>query len=343
MRSSRSGRSRGRAASQACRGRPGRARRRPGASRRCPARQSASTLRRNRSPRRRTARTTQRRRVELRVEHLDLDLWSTCLVIRPAANPPSRRSSPSLFGAAPTRRRGRRTTGPPAAKLDSTVRSNSGSVRSDERTATMATATATRTNATRIRALSSALCVERTSVSSRIGPNSPTAPAASRYVPKLLASPGIGEHRHSTDRRRREDGADVHEESTTPARRAARPRVGDASDIAQPSSARRSGMPRMRKHRSGSRRRRRACPGRDRRRLRQRTDLGEIRANEARFSQPNVSFRHDHENDPGPRPPATATSVPARAATATITRNKPRSQPRRPGHCFTTRSTGFTC
>ena len=134
-------------------------------------------------------------------------------MIRPAANPPSRRSSPSLLASSASAKTSTTNQRTASCELDSTVRSNSASVCPDERTATTATATATRTNATRISALCSALCVERTSVSSRIGPNSPTAPAASRYVPKRAAQlPGVGEDRQQgPDRRRRERGPDVDE------------------------------------------------------------------------------------------------------------------------------------
>ena len=70
------------------------------------------------------------------------------------------------------------------------MRSSSGTVRPADRTATTATPTASATNAIRIAAWWIALPVERASVTSRIGPNSPTAPAASRNVPnRVLSSP----------------------------------------------------------------------------------------------------------------------------------------------------------
>ena len=73
------------------------------------------------------------------------------------------------------------------------MRSSNGNVRSEERTANSATATASAMNATRITALCSVLCVDRMRVSSRIGPNSPTAPAASRNVPKRVRRSPVSE------------------------------------------------------------------------------------------------------------------------------------------------------
>ena len=110
----------------------------------------------------------------------DLARGDTWRVIRPAANPPSRRSSPrseATSASANTSTTNQRTA---SCALVSIVRSITGIVRSAERTASTATPTASATNATRISALCNALWVESTSVSSRIGPNSPTAPAASR-------------------------------------------------------------------------------------------------------------------------------------------------------------------
>ncbi len=104
----------------------------------------------------------------------------TCLVISPAANPPRSRSRPrsdASSASAKTRTTIQRTA---SCELDSSVFSNSGIVRPAERTASTATPTASATKPTRMSALCTALCVERTSVSSSIGPNSPTAPAASR-------------------------------------------------------------------------------------------------------------------------------------------------------------------
>jgi hypothetical protein len=78
-------------------------------------------------------------------------------------------------------------------ELLSSVRSKSGNVRSEERTANTATETASAMNAIRISPLCTVPWLERMSVSSRIGPNSPTAPAASRYVPKRVRSSPVSD------------------------------------------------------------------------------------------------------------------------------------------------------
>jgi hypothetical protein len=105
---------------------------------------------------------------------------SVCRVIRPAANPPRSRSRPSSEASSASANTSTTIQRTASCELVSMVRSSIGMVRPADRTASTATPTASATNATRISALCSALCVDRTSVSSRIGPNSPTAPAASR-------------------------------------------------------------------------------------------------------------------------------------------------------------------
>ncbi len=75
-----------------------------------------------------------------------------------------------------------------SCELVSSVRSNSGIVRLEKRTANTATLTAMATNAIRIKALCNVPCAERSSVNRSRGPNSPTAPAPSRYVPNRVCS-----------------------------------------------------------------------------------------------------------------------------------------------------------
>ena len=104
----------------------------------------------------------------------------TCRVIMPAANPPRSRSRPRSAASQASRNTSTTIQRTPSCELASIVRSSNGIVRSAERTARTATSTATTTNAIRISALCSVPSVERTRVSRRIGPNSPTAPAASR-------------------------------------------------------------------------------------------------------------------------------------------------------------------
>jgi hypothetical protein len=97
----------------------------------------------------------------------------------PAANPPRRRSRPSLNARKASANTSATIQRTASWELLSSVRSNSGNVRADERTAKTATLTARATNAIRMRALCSVPWLDRSSVSRRIGPNSPTAPAAS--------------------------------------------------------------------------------------------------------------------------------------------------------------------
>ena len=113
---------------------------------------------------------------------------STCRVISPAANPPSSRSRPSSDASSARANTSTTIQRTASCELFSIVRSNSGTARPDERTAISATPTASATNAIRIAAWWSALPVDRTSVMSRIGPNSPTAPAPSSSVPKRVFS-----------------------------------------------------------------------------------------------------------------------------------------------------------
>jgi hypothetical protein len=117
----------------------------------------------------------------------------TCLVMRPAAKPPSSRSRPRWEATSASAKTSTTIQRTASCELVSIVRSNNGIVSDAERTARTATVTARATKAIRISALCSALCVERTSVSSRIGPNSPTAPAARRYVPNLVRSSPVSE------------------------------------------------------------------------------------------------------------------------------------------------------
>ena len=98
----------------------------------------------------------------------------------PAANPPSSRSRPS-FAASATRAKISTTANRTAAwLLDSSVRSSACQPWGSDLTAASAAATATATNATRMTALLRLPPVERTSVMSSNGPNSPIAPAPGR-------------------------------------------------------------------------------------------------------------------------------------------------------------------
>ena len=105
---------------------------------------------------------------------------STWRVITPAAKPPSSRSSPSSEASSASANTSTTIQRTASCELFSIVCSNSGSVRDEERTASTATATASATKLIRMSGVVHRACVESTSVSSRIGPNSPTAPAASR-------------------------------------------------------------------------------------------------------------------------------------------------------------------
>ena len=118
---------------------------------------------------------------------------STCRVMRPAAKPPSSRSRPSSEASSASAKTSTTIQRTASCELFSIVRSKSGTVRSDERTASTATVTAAATNAVRMIALWTAVWVVRSSVSSRTGPNSPTAPAASRYVPRRVRSSPVSE------------------------------------------------------------------------------------------------------------------------------------------------------
>ena len=72
--------------------------------------------------------------------------------------------------------------------LDSIVRSSAPHVDPIDRTATTAVPTASSTKTMRMTALCRLLCDDSTIVIRRIGPNSPTAPAARRYVPNRVRS-----------------------------------------------------------------------------------------------------------------------------------------------------------
>ena len=100
--------------------------------------------------------------------------------ITPATNPPSSRSSPSELASAPSANTVTTATRMASWPLVSSVRSSSSQPRPTPRTAPTAAMTAITTKAIRISAFDSAPLVEKTSVISRIGPNSPIAPAASR-------------------------------------------------------------------------------------------------------------------------------------------------------------------
>ena len=113
---------------------------------------------------------------------------SSWRVIMPAAKPPSSRSSPSSNASSASANTSTTIQRTASCELFSIVCSNSRSAGDLERTASSATATASPTKPSRISALWIALWVDRISVSSRIGPNSPTAPAASRYVPSRVRS-----------------------------------------------------------------------------------------------------------------------------------------------------------
>ena len=75
---------------------------------------------------------------------------STCRVIRPAAKPPSSRSRPSSEASRASANTSTTIQRTASCELFSSVRSNSGRVRSDDRTAISATPTASATNAIRI-------------------------------------------------------------------------------------------------------------------------------------------------------------------------------------------------
>ncbi len=106
----------------------------------------------------------------------------------PATNPPSSSSRPRLAASA-TRLKIRTTASLTAScPLDSSVRSSAGQPRKTARTAKTDVMTARPMNASRIPAPLTGLSVDSTTVSSRIGPNSPIAPPARMYVPKRVRS-----------------------------------------------------------------------------------------------------------------------------------------------------------
>ena len=111
-------------------------------------------------------------------------------MISPAANPPSSRSRPSSDASSASANTSTTIHRTAIWELFSSVRSSSGTERPEDRTASSATPIASATNTIRIAAWWSALPEERISVISRIGPNSPTAPAPSSSVPnRVLSSP----------------------------------------------------------------------------------------------------------------------------------------------------------
>ena len=100
--------------------------------------------------------------------------------IIPATKPPSRTSRPSLPASRTRPKTSTTVTRTASWLLASKVRSSAGQPRQASRTETSATASARATKAIRIAASCRGWSVERKSVTSRIGPNSPTPPAASR-------------------------------------------------------------------------------------------------------------------------------------------------------------------
>jgi len=113
----------------------------------------------------------------------------------------------------------------------------------------MATPTARPTNAIRISALCTVLWLDRISVSSRIGPNSPTAPAASRYVPKRVRISPLSDRMGSSVPIAVVASADpvYSSDSTMPKAASTPPSVyASASDSPQPTSASRNGRPLIR-------------------------------------------------------------------------------------------------
>jgi hypothetical protein len=98
----------------------------------------------------------------------------------PAANPPSSRSSPSFAASATSAKMSTTARRTASWLLDSSVRSSACQPSGSDLTATSAAATARVMNATRMTALFRLPPVERTSVISSSGPNSPTAPAPRR-------------------------------------------------------------------------------------------------------------------------------------------------------------------
>ena len=107
-------------------------------------------------------------------------------VISPATKPPISRSSPSSWASA-TRPNTSSTAIRTASWLDcSSERSSNGQPWKAPRTAASATSTASTMKTIRITASWTGWVVESTSVTSRIGPNSPIAPAASRSVAKRV-------------------------------------------------------------------------------------------------------------------------------------------------------------
>ena len=105
---------------------------------------------------------------------------SASRVTIPATNPPSSTSSPSVPASATSPNTSTTAIRTASWLLDSSVRSSSGQPRHADRTDTTASATAMPTNASRMNVSWTGFWPDRISVTSRIGPNSPAAPAASR-------------------------------------------------------------------------------------------------------------------------------------------------------------------
>ena len=106
--------------------------------------------------------------------------FSAVRVISPATKPPSRTSRPSWLASRTRPKTSTTVTRTASWLLASKVCSSAGQPRQASRTEAIATASARMTKAIRIAASCSGLSVERTRVTSRIGPNSPAPPAASR-------------------------------------------------------------------------------------------------------------------------------------------------------------------
>ncbi len=114
--------------------------------------------------------------------------FSAMRTIIPATKPPSRTSRPSSL-ASRTRPKTSTTVIRTASwLLASKVRSSAGQPRQASRTEVSARTRAIADEAIRITASCSGCLAESTRVISRIGPNSPTPPAASRKVPNLVFS-----------------------------------------------------------------------------------------------------------------------------------------------------------
>ncbi len=167
----------------------------------------------------------------------------------PATNPPSRMSSPSSPASATIPNTSTTAMRTAACPLDSMVRSSALQPVLIERTPTRAARTATTTNAVRMTALVSVLCDVRTSVISRIGPNSPTAPAPSRKRPKrVISSPASRRMGIRVPRAVVASAEPVYaSDTTTPASASAPAReYASTSDSPHPTLASRSGVPRIR-------------------------------------------------------------------------------------------------